>query len=584
MDAAKDTVKNAANRPVLKLALCAALTLAALAAASGAAAEERFVEVRLSSEADMFSAFPFGPMEPDAARLLKTIQRIEALREDETVLGVALRSSGAPISRSDLFELSQEVRKMRQAGKKTLFWAPYLGGGGYMLAAQTDRIALPPSGMLDLTGLSAGILYYKDLLDKIGVKAEFVRAGDFKTAVEPYTRSGMSEEARAMTERMLDSLYEQMAAAVAEGRGIGMEEAKRLIDGGPYSAREALAAGLIDELRYPDELDEAADAAAGKDVAYVRARPPAQTSTDSLLFGQIFKELFGGGSGASSSAADKIALIHAEGLIAPDIASVPFLLGSVISSSDLVNALEKARSDTTVKAIVLRVNSPGGSALASDLIWRAVQRAAEKKPVVASMGAVAASGGYYIAMGADHIVVNPGTLTGSVGVYGGKFDLGGLYEKIGVRKETVTRGKNANMLDEASGFTESERERMRSLIDSVYDEFIAKAAEGRGIDPAEMETLAKGQVWTGAEAVENGLADELGGLKEAFAEAKRRAGYSVDDKLELLELPEKPSLFSMFGGSGLSTLQTAEALNIWFRSLEAFQRERVLMLTPYSIR
>ena len=306
---------------------------------------------------------------------------------------------------------------------------------------------MPPSGMLDLTGLSASVMFYKDLMEKIGVKAEFVRAGNFKTAVEPYTRNDMSDEARAMTERMLDSLFEQMTGEVAAGRGISIQKAERLIDSGPYTAKEALDAGLIDALRYPDELDEAVDKAAGKDVAYTRAKRTSQPSNpESLLFGELMKGLFGGGGSSSGSGSDKLALIHAEGIIAPDQAASPFLLGSVVTSSDMVAALDRARRDSTVKAIVIRINSPGGSALASDLIWRAVRRASEKKPVVVSMGDVAASGGYYIAMGADHIVANPGTLTGGIGVFGGKMDLGGLYEKIGVHKQVIQRGKKRKHL------------------------------------------------------------------------------------------------------------------------------------------
>ncbi len=559
----------------------AAVALALLCCVSSA--EEKYVEVRLSSEADLFSAFPFGPMEPDASRLLKLIQRIETLREDDEVAGIVLRSSGSGVSRSDRYELAAEIRKFQKTGKKVVFWAPTIGGNGYLLAAQADLVLLPPSGMLDLTGVSASVMFYKDLMDKIGVKAEFVRAGDFKTAVEPYTRAEMSDEARAMMERMLNSLYEQMTTEVAAGRGMDIKKAERLIDGGPYTAKEALDAGLIDELRYPDELDEVADALAGKDVAYARSKPSSQTTDpESALFSHLLRGIFGGGDLSSGSGADKIALIHAEGVIAPDQASSPFLLGSVLTSADMVAALDKARRDSTVKAIVIRVNSPGGSALASDLIWRAVRRAREAKPVVVSMGNVAASGGYYIAMGADYIVANPGTLTGSVGVFGGKMDLGGLYDKIGVRKQVVKRGQNANIYDEASGFTDSERERLRSLIDAVYDDFTSKAAQGRSMDQKKIKELAKGQVWTGAEAVKNGLVDELGGLKEAFAAAKKRAGFSPEDKLELLELPNKPSLFSLFGEGASSALGTGEALAYWFRALEAMQRERVFMLLPYS--
>jgi protease-4 len=262
-----------------------------------------------------------------------------------------------------------------------------------------------------------------------------------------------------------------------------------------------------------------------------------------------------------------------------------FASAGIASSGAASRAVRRAADDATVKAIVLRVNSPGGSALASDIIWRAVVEAAEVKPVVASMGSVAASGGYYVAMGADHILAEPGSVTGSVGVFGGKFDLGGLYAKIGVRREVITRGRNATIYGDVGGFTDTERERVGAIIDEIYRDFVSKAATSRDMSYEDMEALARGQVWTGGEAESHGLIDELGGLRQAFAAAKVHAGYSEDRQFELLELPREPSLWDMLdtdGWSWASRLPGAAYLahlDAW----RALADERAIALIPFDV-
>jgi len=409
-----------------------------------------------------------------------------------------------------------------------------------------------------------------------------VRAGAYKSAVEPYTRTGMSDQHREMLGRLLDDLYTQMTDAISRGRGFTVEQVADIVDRGPYAAHEALDAGLVDALAYVDELDAYLDELLGEDVDLVRRRAPRDTSGMGAFVRMIRDAA--ASDAVKQSPNDKIALVHLDGIIT---AGAPTGLGSggIVTASAVGAAIREAADDDTVKAIVLRINSPGGSALASDLIWRAVVQAAEVKPVVASMGSVAASGGYYVAMAADRVLADPGTVTGSVGVFGGKFDFEGLYGKIGVRREVLARGRNATIYANTGGFSDSERERVRSLIDETYRDFVQKAADGRDMEFAEMEALARGQVWTGAEAVENGMVDQLGGLRAAFEVAKVQAGYPADRQFELLELPSVPNFWDMFEDDEWSLARWAAggALLDGVAAWRSLARERTFALMPFEL-
>jgi protease-4 len=321
-------------------------------------------------------------------------------------------------------------------------------------------------------------------------------------------------------EALLDSLFGQFVDAIASSRGKTKAEARALIDEGPYDGARALRAGLVDELVYQDDLDSRLKGAervtAGR---YVR-----------------------GARGFGFDGRPKLALIYAVGDIVSGESQSGFA-GEFVGSDTVARAIRQARKDSSVRAIVLRIDSPGGSGTASDVMWREVTLARKAKPVIMSMGDVAASGGYYLAMGGDAIVAQPGTITGSIGVFGGKISLRGLYDKLGLRKEIVTRGRNANLFSSYHAWTDEERATFRRLMTTFYQEFVQKAAEGRGRTFDEIHAVAQGRVWTGAEAMRVGLVDRMGGLDVAVALAKERARIGKDQEVTILVLPERKTLF-----------------------------------------
>jgi protease-4 len=355
---------------------------------------------------------------------------------------------------------------------------------------------------------------------------------------------------------VLDDFFEKdMVARIVAGRAsrkFTAEQVKKLIDEGPYAAREAHKAGLIDKLAYLDDYTDAAKADSLKLV-----RDYGKKKDEELdLFGMVRKMVFGGAKSAlPATRSSKVAVIYVTGAIVTGKSSVSFLGAETCGSDTLVKAIRQAEEDKTVKAIVLRVDSPGGSALASDLIWKELKRS--KKPVIASMSDVAASGGYYVCMSAKKIYAEPGTITGSIGVVGGKLATSGLYDKVGIKTERLQRGKNAGILSSDEPFSESEKKRMTDLMKDVYDLFLTKALDGRKAAGKQMtrdkleKDLAGGRIWTGRQAKENGLIDELGTLEDAIAEAAKQAGLPADKEPELLLLPKaKNPLESLLGSLG----------------------------------
>jgi protease-4 len=376
----------------------------------------------------------------------------------------------------------------------------------------------------NVTGLAAEVTFFKGTLDKVGVEAQFVGVGKYKNAPNQFTQTGFTPPHREQTEAMLDSLYSQYIAGLAASRKKTEQEVRALVDAGPYDGKTALEAGLVDELLYADELDERLKGA------------------DKITPGRYVKS----SRGLSFDGRPKIALVYAVGqIISGEGGQGPF--GGPFAGSDTVaRALREARRDSSLQAIVLRIDSPGGSGTASDVIWREVELAKKVKPVVVSMGDVAASGGYFIAMGSHEIVAEPGTITGSIGVFGGKFSLRGLYDKIGVSQETVVRGKNAALFSDYKPWDATERAKVEGLMTAFYDDFVAKAAQGRGKTWDEIHAVAQGRVWTGTEALAQGLVDKLGGFDVAVESAKVRAKIPKAQEVTLVVLPERRNWFESF--------------------------------------
>lgn len=490
----------------------------------------------------------FGDLGVD---LRKTIARIDKAADDKAIGGIVLVIE-TEIGRGKLNELRDCVKRTQSKGKKVFALLESAMGSQYQLAAACDEICIPESGEVLIPGIRAEISFYKDMLAKLGIEADMLHVGDYKGAAEPYTRDSLSEPVRKNMTALIDDLYDDMLSTIASDRDLRVEDVREAVDQGMIMADDAKERGLVDYVAYEDEFRaELADQYNTERLVFVMNY--AKTKIDADLSGpmgmmKLFETAFSGSGSKDSESGSKIALIYCVGPIMSGESVTDIMGTSAMGSETIVEALRKANRNKDVKAIVMRVDSPGGSALASDMIWRQTQII--DKPIVVSMGDVAASGGYYISMGADRIFAEPGTVTGSIGVVGGKMALKGLYDLIGMDTETISRGKNSGILSTTEKWSPSERKLIETMMKTIYGQFTAKAAEGRDMELEELEKLAGGQVFTGREAKRNGLIDEVGTLRDAVQAAKRLAGLDPDQKYELELLPEaKNPLEELFGAS-----------------------------------
>ena len=533
--------------------LLALLVLVSPVFAEEHAAEEtvppikKYVEFTLGGTyTDTKAVGTFGTSSTKTLRGL--FNKLDILKNDDEIAGIIFKIDSVSVGWATLQEIRNKFHEFREAEKETIGYLESGGNAEYLLAAAMERVVLMPTGSLNLTGLRAEVLFYKGLLDKLDIEADMLAMGKYKSGVEPYMRDGMSDAFRESMTALLDDLYAQLLAHIAENRdGITAEGVSDLVNRGPFTAEEAQQEKLVDTLQYYDELlDALKTASPDEDVQVVKPdyerkrKVPDMNSFAGLM--QLLSMLNPPQRARTSTAENQIALIYASGPILPDIDSF-FASMPVITPETLKEAFVKARTDDSVRAVVLRIDSPGGSALASDLIWREVMLTQRKKPVVVSMGDVAASGGYYIAMAAGTIVAHPSTLTGSIGVFGGKLNMKGFYNKIGLTKEIIAHGQNATLYSDYSGFTPTEREGVEKMMKTVYKDFVNKAATGRDKSFDDIDEIAQGRVWTGKQAKALGLVDELGGLDTALSIAKEQAGFAADDKVNLIVLPrQKPFL------------------------------------------
>jgi len=538
----------------------------------------------------------FGDLGVD---LRKTIARLDKAAGDKRIAGVVLEVGPTALSRGKLNELREAIGRVRQTGKKVYAQLESAMGSQFLLATACDEVVMPEAGVVLIPGVHAEVAYYKEMLEKIGIEADMMHVGESKGAAEPLTRTSMSEGVRKNLTAMVDDIFDQMVTTIATDRNVKVDEVRGLIDQGLLTVTQAHQADLIDRVAYPDEFRGQLKAEYETDeLVYVVNYAKKKIDTDfSGPMGMIklFQQIIGAGSGRGSSKGPKIAVVYAVGPIMSGKSESSPLGGSPsMGSETIIKALGKADQDKNVKAIVLRINSPGGSALASDLMWRATQKI--KKPIVASMGDVAASGGYYIAMGADRIVAEPGTITGSIGVVGGKLAMGGLYDKIGITTDKITRGKNSGMFTATSKFSEGERKVVSSMMQDIYRLFTTKAAAGRKMPLEKLEALAGGQVYTGRDAKRNGLVDELGTLKDAIRVAKELAGLDSEEEaqLKILPKPENPfeSIFKadfdkereakLLGGVSQWVPELAAPLRHAYQ-LRQIMREPVALMMPFWV-
>jgi protease IV len=446
--------------------------------------------------------------QPTMAAILFGIRRA-AKDDDVTALVFDLR--GLAISWAQLEELREAVGVFRASGKPV--WACFAGAdtGDLALAVAAERVAMAPEGDIAGLGVAAELAFLKDTLDKVGIAADFVAVGKYKSAPEQYTRAEPSDPNREMTTAIVDARYEELVAMLATSRQVDPATARAWIDRGMFDAPTALAEGVVDTLATVDALVDALypDDDVSDFADYVAAKTKAG------------KDL------------PVVALIEAAGTIMPGESTSESFQGAVLGGDTLVGQLQDARDDDEVKAVILRVDSPGGSVEASDLIWQEVERLRAVKPVIVSMGTYAASGGYYISCGADSIFADASTLTGSIGVFAGKLDWSGLYAKVGIHREFITRGENALMFSDATTFSPAQRAMFQAQLDRFYERFLAKVAAGRDLDRDEVHAIAQGRVWTGRQAVSLGLVDGLGGIERAISAAKARLGVPADEPIAL---------------------------------------------------
>jgi protease-4 len=455
---------------------------------------------------------------------------VQQAAKDPRVKGFAARLDGARLSLAQEQELRDAVRRLRKAGKFAYVWTGSFessGMGEYYLASGFDRIWLQPVGALSVSGVAAEIPFARELLDKVGARAQFSHKGIYKSMPESLTLTGMSAPHREMMTSLVNDLAEQMEAGICAERKIAPADFLKLVDRSPLTADDALRGKLIDHIGYSDEMLEEAKKAAGvgeKDVVSLADYDTSTMPREKVL------ETFGKA---------RIALITGTGDIVSSARGT-----SAMAADDIVPAFRAAAKDKDVAAIVFRVDSPGGSPEASESIRHALLEAKKKgKPVVVSMGGYAASGGYWVSAGADKIVAEPGTITGSIGVFGGKIELSGLWRKIGLNWDSVAAGKNALMWSMNRPFTPEESARADALLGVIYDSFLSLVSEGRHMPREKVAAVAEGRVWTGRQAKERGLVDELGGIDTAIIRAKQLAKLDPEADIPVVEFPEKKSPF-----------------------------------------
>jgi protease-4 len=457
---------------------------------------------------------------------------LRAARQDPGVRGLALYLEEAQLGLAKAQELRRQLLALRRAGKLVECYLETAGEGSngtlaYYLATACEKIHLAPAGELNLIGLNAETRFLRGVLDKLKIVPDFNRVGRYKSAVETYTQSQYTPEAQEAIAAVLDGYFAQIVSAIAEARHQSDGAVRALIDGAPYSAEEARAHGLVDQLSYPDQFKAALARRLGRAPAYL---PIESYHPSPVLAGK------------------RVAVVFALGeIVRGGGGTAPWTEEVFLGSDAMVSLLRDLARDDSIAAVVLRIDSPGGSALASDLILRAVDRLRERKPVVVSMSDTAASGGYYIAAKATRIVAEPATLTGSIGVFGGKFVTRGFEEEIlGLGHGAQKRGANADIFSTLQPYTPQQEARVQALMDGTYRRFIGHVAAGRRMSRPAVEGVASGRVWTGAAAQKVGLVDELGGLDRALEIARQQARIAAGERVGVDFYPEPPSWLDLF--------------------------------------
>jgi protease-4 len=486
---------------------------------------------------------------------------------DDRIKAVILTPRSLQAGWGKLDEIRGALLQYRRSGKPLVAYLRSAGTREYYLATAADRIAMAPEDLLDVKGLRAERTYFRGTLDKLGVQVDIQHAGKYKDFGDQYQRTSMRPESKEVLNSILDDLYGRLTNTFAESRNQTPAQIRATIDEGPFLSREALAKGLVDVLEYEDQtFDTLGRRVKLTPLKRVSARDYAKVPADSLgLEGR-----------------HRIALIAAQGEILQ--ASGGLFDDDAITPPGMTKLLRQAAEDSSIKGVILRIDSPGGDSLASDQIWREVNLLSKKKPLVVSMSDLAASGGYYMAMTGDTIVAYPGTITGSIGVIYGRVNLRGLYDKLGISKDSVARGRFAEIDSDYIPLTSEARDKIRRQVDENYHGFVARVAESRKRKYEEIEPLAQGRAWLGSQARERGLVDELGGLDRAIELVKQKARIPQHEKIRLVDYPGKRTIFEwVLERERASAIDPR--LGAWLKQVHAasWMRGGLLRVMPYSI-
>ena len=469
---------------------------------------------------DPFAAFSGGP----PMTLRDHLETLEKAESDPKVAGLIVTLGSAPVGVAQIQELREAIHSFRKKGKFAYAYSENFGGiGNYYLASAFDQIYLIPSGDVAITGLHLESMFFRGTLEKIGVTPHMEQRYEYKNAANQYMEKKFTPAHREALDKVGTSLFSQMVKGIATDRKMTEDEVKKLIDGAPYYGKEALAKKLVDGIAYRDE-------------AYAKAK--AKAGNDAKL---LYVSKYLGRAGRPNTKGSTIALIYGVGAITQGKSSMDPLGGESSMGSDTVSAaFRQAIEDKDVKAILFRVDSPGGSAIASDAIGREVIRAKKAgKPVIVSMGGVAGSGGYWVSMDADKIIASPGTITGSIGVLAGKMIAAGMFDKVGLTFDGIKYGENSTIYDSGQDFSPSELARFRAMLDFIYEDFTTKVANGRKLPKEKVLEIAKGRIWSGEDGKALGLVDEIGGFRAALRVTKQVAKIGAAEEVNLKEFPRR---------------------------------------------
>lgn len=524
---------------------------------------------------------------PDQS-LTGLVMQFKKAKVDKRIKGILLDIDLSGVGWGKAEELRDAITDFRSSGKPVYAFIEFGLNKEYFIATACDKIIVPPPGNLFINGLAADVMFFRGSLDKLGIYPDIYQIGKYKSAGDTFTQKQMTDAHREYINSLLDDLYGRYVTTIAEARHKSPDEVRALIDNAPYSAAQAKQAGLIDEALYRDDVEKEFKKLLGyKDTDQfvpIRGADYRDVSPESLGLNK----------------GERIAVIYASGDIGSGSSQNSPSGDQSIGSDTVVKALNDAAADKTLKAIVLRVDSPGGSGLASDIIWHAVEAANAKKPVVVSMSDVAASGGYYISASAAKIIAQPSTITGSIGVVAGKPVMRGFYDWLGISNEYVLRGKTAGMFRETEKFSDDERAKFEEWIKTTYyQDFVPKVAKGRNKDAQFIDSVGQGRVWTGAQAKDRGLVDDFGGLDKAIEVAKQLAKIPADKGVERVILPYPTTFLQelLSGGGDNSNTQIEQQRAVaaalpedarralrYMQLMDKMKNGETMLLMPFDLR